>query len=337
MPLAFAVWKPDGEMFHVSKVYAELWPDMVEFLQTRPTLQEFAGNALAMTGPDATQEEIADDRSWTLSGNLSDELQVLADKWFQRSIRKSATGWAVVVLNDISEQKCARQRLENRSAELEQANQRLIEAQKEAALTRRHLEEVIETTPCGIALWDSDDNLLILNRRYLELQPGLAPHVDDNSGYGEFSRNSIRTSVPDATDDEVETIFQSFNAKTDSGANRSVFQAPNGKWLQLDFRRTGEGGHVAVCSDVTELFEIRRHLVAAVGNMQDGFILWGADDRIVLVNERVREMMPDRAELLVPGTTIQEFAERSAELGKPGATDATIAKDTAQFIEFRRD
>jgi len=71
--------------------------------------------------------------------------------------------------------------------------------------------------------------------------------------------------------------------------------------------------------------------------MQDGFILWGADDRIVLVNERVREMMPDRAELLVPGTTIQEFAERSAELGKPGATDATIAKDTAQFIEFRRD
>jgi adenylate cyclase len=51
----------------------------------------------------------------------------------------------------------------------------------------------------------------------------------------------------------------------------------------------------------------RKTLAAAIATISDGFVLYDADDRIVVCNERVREIYPHRADLFQPGTSFREI------------------------------
>ncbi|SDJ53228.1 Signal transduction histidine kinase [Bradyrhizobium sp. Rc2d] len=53
----------------------------------------------------------------------------------------------------------------------------------------------------------------------------------------------------------------------------------------------------------------RKTLAAAIATISDGFVLYDADDRIVVCNERVREIYPHRADLFQPGTSFREILE----------------------------
>jgi adenylate cyclase len=53
----------------------------------------------------------------------------------------------------------------------------------------------------------------------------------------------------------------------------------------------------------------RKTLAAAIATISDGFVLYDADDRIVVCNERVREIYPHRADLFRPGTSFREILE----------------------------
>ncbi len=53
----------------------------------------------------------------------------------------------------------------------------------------------------------------------------------------------------------------------------------------------------------------RKTLAAAIATISDGFVLYDANDRIVLCNERVREIYPQVADLFRPGTSFREILE----------------------------
>src|SRR6266852_8134812 len=53
----------------------------------------------------------------------------------------------------------------------------------------------------------------------------------------------------------------------------------------------------------------RKTLAAAIATISDGFVLYDANDRIVLCNERVREIYPQVADLYRPGTSFREILE----------------------------
>lgn len=59
----------------------------------------------------------------------------------------------------------------------------------------------------------------------------------------------------------------------------------------------------------TEREHERKTLAAAIATISDGFVLYDADDRIVVCNERVREIYPQRADLFQPGTSFREILE----------------------------
>jgi signal transduction histidine kinase/CheY-like chemotaxis protein len=61
----------------------------------------------------------------------------------------------------------------------------------------------------------------------------------------------------------------------------------------------------------------RKTLAAAIATISDGFVLYDADDRIVVCNERVREIYPQRADLFQPGTSFREILEAAVARSVP--------------------
>lgn len=61
----------------------------------------------------------------------------------------------------------------------------------------------------------------------------------------------------------------------------------------------------------------RKTLAAAIATISDGFVLYDAEDRIVVCNERVREIYPQRADLFRPGTSFREILEAAVARSVP--------------------
>jgi PAS domain S-box-containing protein len=106
-------------------------------------------------------------------------------------------------------------------------------------------------------------------------------------------------------------------------------------WVDLDIQplRDASGrleGFVAVQTDVTESREraealriaaedaarARATLEAAVEALEDGFVLYDADDRLVICNERYREIYPRSAAAIVPGASFEEILRHGLAHGE---------------------
>ena len=89
-------------------------------------------------------------------------------------------------------------------------------------------------------------------------------------------------------------------------------------------------GWIAVRTDVTRRREIearlveaeriasrsREQLLAAVNVLHDGFVLYDRDDRMVVCNERYRELYVPSAHAMVPGATFEEILRAGLERGQ---------------------
>ncbi len=106
-------------------------------------------------------------------------------------------------------------------------------------------------------------------------------------------------------------------------------------WVALDIQplRDAAGalqGFMAVEIDVTErraqadalraaaddAARARATLEAAVGALQDGFALYDAEDRLVICNERYRQVYPRSAEAIRPGETFEAILRAGLALGE---------------------
>ncbi len=78
-------------------------------------------------------------------------------------------------------------------------------------------------------------------------------------------------------------------------------------------------GYRGTATDITAEVETARRmrsleaqLIDAIESMSDAFVLFDADDRLVLCNERYRDLNPLLADLIAPGARFEDLARRSA-------------------------
>jgi signal transduction histidine kinase/CheY-like chemotaxis protein/HAMP domain-containing protein len=131
------------------------------------------------------------------------------------------------------------------AVEMERSNLR------EIAETRQRLVDAIESISDGFAFFDNSDHLVLCNTRYRDflgdpdgriVKPGvsvkeLAEQVPAGSG--------VRLGV---------SPVDSRSARAGSGADvANVRRLPDGRWVNIDKRRTTDGGTVVVYSDISEL------------------------------------------------------------------------------------
>ena len=90
-----------------------------------------------------------------------------------------------------------------------------------------------------------------------------------------------------------------------------------------------------------ELVRARRQLHDAVEAISDGFVLYDADDRLVLFNSHYRERIENRGRALTPGRTYEALVRDDAAAGFMPATASSVEgwvrEKVAQHRALRRD
>ena len=143
--------------------------------------------------------------------------------------------------------------LERALGELASTNAELAQAKEAAESARRRLGDAIESINEGFAIFDSDDRLVLCNQTYLSLWPKLADQIVPGVRFDEILGKIGTTSgmlgamvAPDRWISERVALHQ----VADGG---HVIALADGRWIQVNERRTSEGGVVGVYTDITDI------------------------------------------------------------------------------------
>ena len=309
-PDGFVYFDKDDRLALCNDRYRALFPESAAAMLPGMPFETIVREAVARGQfPDAVGDEEAwIQRRLDFHRNTGQPIeQKLPDgRWVRVEERRTADGDTVGFRIDISE-------LKKREAALEELAQR-----EEAARTR--LFDAIEALPDGFVYYDANDRLELCNSRCRELYALSADLMVPGTTFEEVIRGGVaRGQYVEAIGREEEFIVSCLEAHRNP-VQSVVRKLPDDRWVRITERRTNDGGTVGFRTDITELKqreaaleklaqreeEARFRLFDAIEALPDGFVCYDADDRLVLCNQRYREIYTQSAHLMVEGVSFEE-------------------------------
>jgi two-component system cell cycle sensor histidine kinase PleC len=162
---------------------------------------------------------------------------------------------------------------------------RLVERSKTADI---RLRDAIETISEAFVLWDAENRLVMCNSKYQQLHGmpdvALVPGTPYADVIAAGRKPLVRSQVIS-------------DGKPEDGARSFELQLEDGRWLQINERRTKDGGFVSVGTDITQL---KRH----EGRLMDG-------ERRLMAT--IADLRQSRQKLEQQAQQMVELAEKYAE------------------------
>jgi signal transduction histidine kinase len=182
------------------------------------------------------------------------------------------------------------------------------------------LQGALDAMHDGLAVFDANLQLVGWNRRFLELTDLPLKTVEAGISALDLTRHYGRRGFYGDVDTEAHAR-EKFEAL--SGAQRPLrgrLEFPGGRTVEIRRSNLPDGGYLSVYTDVTDTTRIQRALAEKTGRLEraeglltgaieslpDGFLLWDADDRLVLANRAYRE---SQAQGVAPATVGARFPE----------------------------
>ncbi len=203
-------------------------------------------------------------------------------------------------------------------------------AEVDASRARAQLIAAIEALQDGFVLFDAEDRLVLCNNRYRAIYPRTAPAMVEGARFEDILRHAIEVGeVADAHGREEDWLAERLSQH--ARAQEPVIQhLADGRVLRIYEMPTADGGRVGLRTDVTELHraqqqaraaeaataQARQQLVDAVEALEDGFLLFDSEERLVLANERYRQMYPQTGQAAVCGVRFEDILRRAVETGE---------------------
>ena len=201
--------------------------------------------------------------------------------------------------------------------EVEENNLRDIET------ARRRLIDAIENSSEGFAFYDPDDRLVLCNSRYKEL---LYPNTDIDIEPGAAFETIIRGAAENGHIVEAEGRINEWVADRlafhhNPGEPR-IQQRRSGQWILITERKTGDGGTVAIYSDITDLKQREEELTTK-------------SEALAETNKRLEKAKEQISRYLDPNVTEKIFkGEFSAELSHKRTKLTMFFSDIKDFTQF---
>ncbi|MDJ0950145.1 MAG: PAS-domain containing protein [Alphaproteobacteria bacterium] len=189
-----------------------------------------------------------------------------------------------------------------------------------------HLSEAIERSPAAIALFDSQERLVICNEKYREFfVPGakdrIRPGVRLRTVLELIGEGPQRPPSAATAREYVETRL----ARHRSPGQPWETELGDGRWVQGITARTRDGGSIIAATDITDRVkrdlafeEYSQLLQATLENMDQGLIAVGPTKRIIAANRRVETVARIPHDLLRPGCPFEGVIRHAAERGDYG-------------------
>lgn len=184
-----------------------------------------------------------------VSGNLLARIKALSDSMIAIAGGNLRTPLpSMSDTDEIAQMASALKVFRDTAVEVQESNLQEIET------TRRRLIDAIENSSEGFAFYDPDGNLVICNSRYSNL---LFPEGEFEILPGTEFETVVRESakvglVTDAVGREQEWVQEQISSHHNPGEPRLQANT-NGQWILITERKTGDGGTVAIYSDITDL------------------------------------------------------------------------------------
>lgn len=239
-------------------------------------------------------------------------------RWLKIDERRTPDGGIVGFRVDVTD-------LVEREKQLEKA----LSAQ---AMAEEVLKTAIEAIPEGFILFDSDDKLTLCNSRVKELYPLMAsklvPGVDFedlllysiDKGSFKFDPND-----PDARDRYIEERKRSFHAPH----GRMIHNMVDGRVVQVEEQRLEDGSTVGLRIDITERARREKEmqdalaakdqaetvLTTAIEAIPEGFVLYDAEDRLVLYNSQYKSLYGPAIDIVEKGKYFEELVRGATYAG----------------------
>jgi len=201
--------------------------------------------------------------------------------------------------------------------EVEENNLRDIEE------ARRRLIDAIENSSEGFAFYDPDDRLVLCNTRYKEL---LYPHADIDLEPGTAFETIIRGAAENGQIVDAEGRLDEWVSDRlafhRNPAEPRIQKRSGGQWILITERKTGDGGTVAIYSDITDLKKREEELTTKSNALEE-------------TNKRLKKAQEQISKYLDPNVTEKIFkGEFSAELSHMRTKLTIFFCDIKDFTQF---
>ena len=327
----FSVWDHDHRLAIFNEAYLTLYGYPAADVRPGITLAELSHVTVTSGNhPDLTPAQflaLFEDR---LARARADNAPVRTQKAIRGRVIDSthtyvpAVGW-VVMHEDVTEQT---------------EQKWMAELQERSRITQsRRFEAAIDNMEHGLAIFDGELRLVAFNRRYREIY-GLPP--DLRAGTSMLRIAEIRREKGTAPAGQSDFIAAAARSRGPSERYIETVQLDNARFIKTTRSPISGGGFVAVHDDVTE--QIARaeaieashretavqklRFEAALANISHGLSMYDAAGRLVICNDRYREMYGLGEALCRPG---MQFADITALRDAPDSFHRIPKSD--EFVE----
>ncbi len=265
-------------------------------------------------------------------------------RWLMICERKMSDGGIVGTWTDISH-------LKAQEAKLIASEQRMRVAETRARSAEARLRDAIDSMNEGFTAYDAKGRLVLINKRMHEIYPSLVDLLVPGVRFEDFLRQGVARGVF-RTDALAMDEFLAEHMNLPAG-QRMALEADlaDGRWLLVSRQRTSDGGSVHVRTDITRLKQQEQalreneerlrqteaRLRDAIESLNAAFALFDAEDRLVLCNDKYRELCEDIADCIVPGTTFETIVRRRVANGIIAETVGREEEWIAQRLQRHRN
>ncbi len=216
----------------------------------------------------------------------------------------------------------------------------------EQALNDQHerLEGIIEGTRAGTWEWDLRSGAGVVNKRWAELMGHTLEELQP------VTVDTLKQVTHPEDYPVVEaTLRQHFAGKSNYYEAVMRCRHKDGHWVWVQDRgrvtsRTPTGGVQTMSGTRTDISALKaaehaaadseRILRSAIDALDQGFALFDPDDKLVLCNDRYRQIRPKAAHVIQPGVTFEHIIRTGAEQGEimaaQGRVDEWVKERMAQ-------
>ncbi|MBN9221176.1 MAG: EAL domain-containing protein [Mesorhizobium sp.] len=208
--------------------------------------------------------------------------------------------------------------------------------ERELRAQNERFSAAVENMSHGLCMFDADERMIICNRNYVDIFRLDARVMKPGIRFLDILRHSVDIGIASQSADELYAIRKPYI----DGAKASTYEEvlSDGRIIIISHRPLAVGGWVSIYEDVTEhrraeeeLKEQHRLFDAALANMSQGLLMYSAEGRLIVRNQRFLDLCNARAADFKLGMTHRQMLEKLVRLRifEPIEIDAEVARTKA--------
>lgn len=170
----------------------------------------------------------------------------------------------------------------------------------------RRLRDAVESLTDGFVFFDENNQLAVFNTSWAADFGESASDLKIGMSFESVMRVLAESgTLPETQGRNDEWVAEQLEHHKEEIDFERRFE--DGRVLRVSRRRTEEGGAVAICSDITAIRKAESLLADAIESLNDGFLLWDRDDRLVMFNQAYSRLHQVVAEQVTLGMRFEDL------------------------------